>query len=171
MQITHEEEPQKKDRISRASLKFDPNDDDYDPRFLNTLSSSEGADLKRKFFKNTTPDYLMTKCKNLEQYNKDMFMEFIKMGSVMIDLATKGDLDTFKRLFAEAMDKEIMFWHITKAFKAAVKHKQLLIIEFIVEDLDTPINHEAFEGMLHFFIFQCQEAEQAKDEVQIEVNR
>jgi len=155
VRISHEVEPPKQARISRASLQFDPNDDDYDPRFLNTLSSAEGADLKRKFFKNTTPDYLMTKCKNLEQYNKDMFMAFIQMGSVMIDLATKGDLPTFKRLFAEAMDKEIMFWHITKAFKAAVKHKQLLIIEFIVEDLDTPLNHEAFEGMLHFFIFQC----------------
>ncbi|MGB1652007.1 MAG: glyceraldehyde 3-phosphate dehydrogenase NAD-binding domain-containing protein, partial [Acidimicrobiales bacterium] len=64
------------------------NDDDYDPRFLNIMSSSEGADLKRKFFKNTTGDYLMQKCKNLEQYNKQMFMEFIKLGSVLIDLAT-----------------------------------------------------------------------------------
>ena len=100
-----------------------------------------------------------------------MFMQFVAMGSVMIDLATKGDVETFKRLFVEAVDKEIMFWHITKAFKAAVKHKKLQVIEFIVEDLDTPLNHEAFEGMLHFFIFACQEAEMAKDELGIEVNR
>ena len=57
--VSHEIEPPKKDRISRATLKFDALDDDFDPRFLNTLASAEGADLKRKFFKNTTPDYLM----------------------------------------------------------------------------------------------------------------
>ena len=57
--VSHEVEPPKKDRISRASLKFDEKDDDFDPRFLNTLAYSEGADLNRKFFKNTTADYLM----------------------------------------------------------------------------------------------------------------
>ena len=57
--VSHENQPPKKDRISRASLKFDDAEDDFDPRFLNTLASAEGADLKRKFFKNTTPDYLM----------------------------------------------------------------------------------------------------------------
>lgn len=51
--------PPKKDRISRASLNFDPNEDDYDPRFLHSMQSAEGADLDRKFFKNTTPEYLM----------------------------------------------------------------------------------------------------------------
>jgi hypothetical protein len=47
-----------------------------------------------------------------------------------------------------------MFWHISKSFKAAVKNKQLELIEFMIEDLDLPLgNHEAFEGMLHLFVF------------------
>lgn len=112
-----------KDRISRASLSFDPNEDDFDPRFLNTMASSEGADLNRRFFKNTTAEYMMAKCKNLERYNKDLFMQFIGMGSTLVDLATRGEYEQFKQLFVQAVDKEMMFWHITKAFKAAVKHK------------------------------------------------
>jgi hypothetical protein len=75
------------------------------------------------------------------------------MGKAMIDYATEGDLANFKRLFVESDDKEIMFWHVSKAFKAAVKHKKLNIIEFIIEDLDMPLFHEAFDGMLHFFVF------------------
>ena len=55
------------------------------------------------------------------------------------------DLDNFKRLFAEADDKELMFWHVQKAFKAVLKDKKLKFIEFIIEDLDLPLgNHEAF---------------------------
>lgn len=46
------------------------------------------------------------------------------------------------------------------------------MIEFIIEDLDLPLgNHEAFTGMLHMFIFQCQEAEMEKNEMGIEINR
>jgi hypothetical protein len=75
------------------------------------------------------------------------------MGKQMIDFATDGNLEEFKRLFVEADDKEIMFWHVAKSFKAAVKFKQLNIIEFIIEDLDLPLAHEAFDGMIHMFIF------------------
>lgn len=87
------------------------------------MQNSEGADLSRKFFKNTDAGYLMAKCKNLEQYNKDQFFRFIYMGKAMIDYASSGDLENFKRLFVEADDKEIMFWHVTKSFKAAVRNK------------------------------------------------
>ena len=99
----------------------------------------------------------------LEKYDLDKFVRFIYMGKAMIDYATEGDLENFKRLFAEADVKEIMYWHIQKSLKAAVKSKQLLIIEFIIEDLDTPLHHEAFEGFLHNFLFFCQEAELEED--------
>jgi hypothetical protein len=89
-------------------------------------------------------------------HNKDKFIKFIMMGNNLIDMATKGDLDMFKRVFVAADDKEILFWHITKSFKAAVKAKQLLLIEFMIEDLDLPLgDQEAFQGMLHMFIYQC----------------
>jgi len=65
----------------------------------------------------------------MEVHNKKMFFVFIKMGKELIDYATKGDLLSFKAMFAAAPDKEIMFWHITKSFKAAVKHQRLNIIE------------------------------------------
>ena len=95
----------------------------------------------------------MNKCKQLEKHNMDKFCRFIYMGKAMIDYATDGDLENFKRLFVESDDKEIMFWHVAKSFRAAVKHKKLNIIEFIIEDLDLPLDHEAFKGMLHLFIF------------------
>ena len=52
-----------------------------------------------------------------------MFLQFLSMGKTMIELAEKGDIVTFKKCFIEAVDKELMFWHITKAFKVAVKHR------------------------------------------------
>ena len=36
--------------------------EDNDERFLHIISQSEGADMSRKYFKNTTGDYLMAKC-------------------------------------------------------------------------------------------------------------
>ena len=43
------------------------------------------------------------------------------MGKTLIDHAINGELDMFKRVFVAADDKELLFWHITKSFKAAVK--------------------------------------------------
>ena len=76
------------------------------------------------------------------------------MGKNLIDYATSGDLENFKRTFVAADDKEILFWHITKSFKASVKARHLLLIEFMIEDLDLPLgNQEAFEGMLQMFVY------------------
>ena len=83
----------------------------------------------------------MAKCKNLEKYNMDKFCRFIHMGKAMIDYATEGDINNFKRLFMDSDDKELMYWHVQKGFKAAVKHKKLEIIEFVIEDLDMPLNY------------------------------
>jgi hypothetical protein len=146
--------------------------EDNDERILHILSESEGADITRRYFKNTSGEYLMAKCTQLERYNLNKFTRFIYMGKAMLDYAKDDDLDSFKRLFAEADDKELMFWHVQKAFKAVVKAKKLKFIEFIIEDLDLPLgDHEAFGGMLHMFIFQCQEAEMEKNEMGIEINR
>ena len=64
-----------------------------------------------------------------------------------------------------------MFWHVSKSFKAAVKSQRLNIVEFIIEDLDMPMNNDAFQGYLHTFLFACQEAEMNNDELGKEVNR
>lgn len=96
-----------------------------DERFLHILDSNDGADTSRKFFKNTSADYLMKKCKDMEQHNMDMFCRFIYMGKAMIDYAADGDLKNFKRIFAESNDKELMFYHMAKSFKAAIKHKRM----------------------------------------------
>ena len=41
----------------------------------------------------------------------------------------------------------------------------------MIEDCDMPLNHEAFDGLLAFFVFSCQEAEMEKDELQQDINR
>jgi len=50
------------------------------------------------------------------------------MGKSLIDYAERGDVENFKRLFFESDDLNMMFWHITKAFKAAVKARQIAVI-------------------------------------------
>lgn len=127
--------------------------------------------MNRKFFKNTNGMYLMNKARFLEKHNKDKFFRFIYMGKAMIDYATEGDLDNFKRLFVESDNYELMFWHVSKGFKAAVKAQRLNIVEFIIEELDMPMDNDAFQGYLHTFIFACQEAEMENDELGQEVNR
>ena len=57
------------------------------------------------------------------------------MGKSLIDYSERGDLDNFKRLFFESDDFELMFWHIQKAFKAALKNKHLNLLEFMILDL------------------------------------
>lgn len=84
------------------------------------------------------------KAKKLEKENIDLFFRFVCMGKAMIDYADRGDLDNFKRLLKESDDPELMYWHVTKAFKAAVKNRRLDVIEFIINDLELSLNHEAF---------------------------
>lgn len=58
------------------------------------------------------------------------------MGKAMIDYADRGDLDNFKRLLTDSDDQELMFWHVTKAFKAAVKNRKIDIVEYIINELE-----------------------------------
>jgi hypothetical protein len=64
-----------------------------------------------------------------------------------------------------------MFWHVTKAFKAAVKNRHLPIIEYIINDLELSLEHEAFQKFLHLYLFGCQEAEMENDEEGMALNR
>eukprot|EP00349_Pseudokeronopsis_sp_Brazil_P007697 CAMPEP_0202967724 /NCGR_PEP_ID=MMETSP1396-20130829/12724_1 /ASSEMBLY_ACC=CAM_ASM_000872 /TAXON_ID= /ORGANISM="Pseudokeronopsis sp., Strain Brazil" /LENGTH=73 /DNA_ID=CAMNT_0049693137 /DNA_START=62 /DNA_END=283 /DNA_ORIENTATION=+ len=73
----------------------------------------------------------------------------------MIKYASEGDAANFKRLFFESNDKELMFWHVQKAFKAAIKARALDVLDFIVNDLLLNSDHEAFQGILHIFVFGC----------------
>ena len=45
------------------------------------------------------------------------------------------------------------------------------MIELLIEDLDMPLNHEAFDGYLFTYFFMCQEAEMESDELGIDYNR
>mgnify|MGYP001586190346 CR=1 FL=1 len=73
----------------------------------------------------------------------------------MIDYAERGDLVNFKRLFFESDDHELMFWHVHKALKIAVKNRQVDIVKFIIADLHLCIDHEAFKYFLHLYLFGC----------------
>ena len=46
-------------------------------------------------------------------------------------LAVEADLKLFKETFAVQVDKEVMYWHVTKALKEAIKKQQLEIIDQI----------------------------------------
>lgn len=67
--------------------------------------------------------------------------------------------------------QNLMFWHIQKALKEAIKYRQLFIIEYIIMELELRLNHACFFGFFHMFLFSCMEADESKDEVDQEVNR
>lgn len=52
-------------KVSRATFGTEEEEEkladieDADPRFLHIIQTSDGADIKRKFFKNTSGEYLM----------------------------------------------------------------------------------------------------------------
>ena len=64
-----------------------------------------------------------------------------------------------------------MFWHIQKAFKEAIKFRKLLIVEYIVEELDIKLDHDCFFGYFHRVLKSCMDAEDEQDEVEQDVNR
>jgi hypothetical protein len=66
------------------------------------------------------------------------------MGKAIIDYAGKGDLDNFQKLLDDSHDKELMFWHVTKGLKAAVKNKHIEVVRFIIDELNMSLDHEAF---------------------------
>ena len=84
-----------------------------------------------------------------------MFYRFICMGKSLVEYAASGDLYNFRRLFLESDDFDLMFWHVTKAFKAAVKNKQIEVLGYMVEGLRVCIDHEAFANFIHIFLFSC----------------
>lgn len=45
----------------------------------------------------------------------------MQSGHILLEAANKGDVKLFKETFAAATDKEIMYWHVTKALKEAIK--------------------------------------------------
>ena len=77
----------------------------------------------------------------------------------MIDYASRGDIVNFSRVLEEANERDLMFWHVSKALKAAVKNKHLLVVRYIIAELHIDLCHEAFERYLHLFLFGCQEAD------------
>jgi hypothetical protein len=79
------------------------------------------------------------------------------MGKAMIDYAARGDIVNFQRLLEESEDKELMYWHVTKSLKAAVKNKHVDVTRYIIDELNLDLDHEAFHKYLHLFLFSCQE--------------
>jgi len=61
-------------------------------------------------------------------------------------------------LLDDADDKELMYWHVTKGLKAAVKNKQVEFVAYLIDELQVSLDHEAFDKYLHLFLFGCQEA-------------
>jgi len=77
-------------------------------------------------------------------------------GTALVEYAKNNDLDSFQGIFDEAKDMHnLMFWHIQKAFKEAVKYRSLLIIHYLVEDLAIDFSHSCFDGFFHIFLFSC----------------
>ena len=96
------------------------------------------------------------RAKVLEEDDLNRFYKFICMGKAMIEYASTGDIGNFVQILEESEEKELMFWHVTKGLKAAVKNKHVDVTRYIVDEpLYVSLNHEAFEKYLHLFLFGC----------------
>ena len=84
-----------------------------------------------------------------------MFFRFVCMGKALIDYAAEGDLVNFQRILEESEDPQLLYWHVTKALKAAVKNKHVEVVTYIIDDMKLSLDHEAFQKYLHLFLFGC----------------
>jgi hypothetical protein len=100
------------------------------------------------------------RAKVLEEEDLERFYKFICLGKSLIEYASQGDIGNFARLVDQSEERDLMFWHVTKALKAAVKNKHVDVTRYIVDEpLFVSLNHEAFQKYLHLFLFGCQEAD------------
>ncbi len=80
-------------------------------------------------------------------------------GQALLEYAAEDNLDGFQKVFAEIVfhedQRNMVYWHVTKAFKTALRHKSLKVIEHLVEDLDVDLTHDSFKETFHMFLFVC----------------
>jgi hypothetical protein len=88
-------------------------------------------------------------------------------GRAMIKNAEQDDLDGFQKIFATVVEeralRNLIFWHVQRAFKLAIRNKSMLIIKHLVEDLGLDLSHKCFKEMFHMFLYTCTMVEQLKD--------
>lgn len=105
--------------------------------------------------------------KKFEKSDVQGFLRFMARGKAMIEYAEQDDLDGFQKIFATVVEeralRNMIFWHVQRAFKLALRNKSMLVIEHIVEDLDLDLSHECFKEVFHMFLYTCTMAEQLKD--------
>ena len=101
--------------------------------------------------------------KSFEQNDKKEFLKFMAQGKALVEYAAEDDLDGFQKVFAQTCEEKsrrnIMYWHVQRAFKEAVKYKSLQIVEHVIEDLDLDLRHESFKNLLHMVLFTASMAE------------
>lgn len=97
----------------------------------------------------------------------------MEKGYLLTRCAEDGDLDGFKQVFEEAREfGDLLYWHTQRSLRLAVQHKQLFILEYLVDTLELNLNETSFQGFLHSFIRNCaQDLDEAEDEDVVEINR
>lgn len=108
---------------------------------------------EKKYFADTDSSSLMAQVKELETDDFQAFIKFMIAGKAIIAAAEEGNIDNFTKAFYQCEHKHLAFWHVQQAFKVACKNKHLFIIEHIIEDMGMTLNHEAFTGFFHVYIF------------------
>ena len=89
---------------------------------------------------------------DLQKENPEEFRKIMMIGNELQKLWQKNDIEGFSTKFLEASNTNVLFWHVTKAFKKALDlfHKE--IVDYILNTLEVDITHESFKFILHYFI-------------------
>lgn len=82
--------------------------------------------------------------KQLESQDVNEFMKFMSAGSALISHAATNSLDTFKATYS-LIDPTLVYWHEHRAFKEAIKHKSVTIINHLIVEKGLNLQQECFK--------------------------
>ncbi len=102
--------------------------------------------------------------KRLQEEEPEEFKTLMKIGRVIQQLSEKGGKDEIRELLMAYPVRDRLFWHISQSLKKSVGMRDLKMVRFYVEELGVDLKHQAFECILHFFIWNCKKHIPFKEE-------
>lgn len=110
---------------------------------------------KSKYFDNIDPDEMGKLLSEYQAENPAYFIQIMVIGSKLSKFAEENDVPGFHSLFIECPNKNLLFWHVSKAFKIALECFNKDMVEYMLKSLEIDLSHEVFKHILSFFIEKC----------------
>jgi len=83
--------------------------------------------------------------------NSDRFIRIMKRGELCVQLAKRGDLQSFQKVVQQCPKEEMLYWFVVNSFKEACSAFMANIVVFMLDhglDLQSPILQETLHGLV-----------------------